>query len=267
MVDKALELFPGLIPSEFIERCSKHYAVTSRYQIFRAINTAFNYYSKHSGDKLNIDSYKVAASENGSLRLKSARSKQAFTGDEASSILCAFESGKYANPGYEDNDTYYRRFAAFLFATGCRPEDAIAVQKTDLNDGFITFNKAYSKGCLKTTKNEDSRQFKASDMLIRLFDDIPSNSLNLVFPSLTGTYINLNTWRTRYWTRIIKGLVDDGLVSRYLPPYHCRHTFISHQKSLGVPDVHIASWVETSELMIAKHYSSKIDNSVIPIEY
>lgn len=265
LVDRALTLFPGENPKNFSVSVSDYYSASVSFQIFRAIQTSIRFYKKWVDKSLNIDfSNEIEASRN--KKEKSDRTKQAYTRVEARAIVDAFKSGDYAKSGVKDNDRYYARLVEFLFLTGCRIEDALALTWDDVKSDFIVFNKAFSNNVAKSTKNGKTRHFPLNDAIRVIVSSKSEYSRDfLVFPSRTGKHINLGSFRTRFWKRIVNGLVADGVIRRYLPPYNCRHTFISLCRDSGIPDAYIAQWCETSETMIVKHYSDTLSENYKPV--
>ncbi|NJN61668.1 MAG: tyrosine-type recombinase/integrase [Coleofasciculaceae cyanobacterium RL_1_1] len=255
MVDKALSLYGDKDFDTFIDAVKGSYAASTQSQIFKGLRAAFNYYIKKY-DKSLSNPFSSAAQESKAEIPESKRSKQAYRINEAMSIINAFATGEYATAGYEYHDMHYVRLVSFLFNTGCRIEDALALTWDCIGKDCIEFSKSYSKGIHKSTKNEKTRYFPLTDKLRDIIGDADGKKpTDLVFPAIKGGYINLNSWRRSYWSRIINALIRDGKVRKYLPPYHTRHTFISIQREDGVPDAVIAEWVESSESMIVKHYS------------
>lgn len=64
-------------------------------------------------------------------------------------------------------DPTYHLFFEFLFWTGCRRGEAIAVQKNNLSDGWVTirYSQRYNKEGLKPTKTKQTRKIKLDDRL------------------------------------------------------------------------------------------------------
>lgn len=177
---------------------------------------------------------------------KSERKNEAFTQSEIEGILRHFEGG------------HYESFVTFLLYTGCRPEDAIALEWSDISPKGISFNKAYSKGTITNGKKGESRLFPWSGRLAQLFGELmnhdvdsPTQRKGLVFPAPKGGYINLNNFTGVTWK---KGKFR-------LPTYHLRHTFITHQLTQGKTPATIAKWVGNSPEMIYRHYAASDSNS------
>ena len=64
-------------------------------------------------------------------------------------------------------DNTYHLFFEFLFWTGCRRGEAIAVQKNNLDNGWVTirYSQRYNKEGLKPTKTKQTRKIKLDDQL------------------------------------------------------------------------------------------------------
>ncbi|MBP0011453.1 tyrosine-type recombinase/integrase, partial [Roseofilum sp. Belize Diploria] len=150
---------------------------------------------------------------------------QFFTPNEVRVILEAFEGN------------HYERYVTFLAATGCRPEEAIALNPSDISSSSqgteCTFDKAFSKGILsRYTKNYLVRTIPISEMAIQAIAD---SQQDLIFSSPTGEHIIQNNFLNREWKPLIKPMAQSGEIRRYLPPYALRHSFISNMYHRGVP--------------------------------
>ena len=159
----------------------------------------------------------------------------------------------------------------FLFMTGLRPEEALALTWGDINlsDGIISINKTYSRGNLRNNTKQGKkgnvvhRKYKMSeDVLLWLKSiwyeekmykfNLPNEEL--IFPSPTGTYINWGNSSKRVWRPAITQLVKEGKIRRYLKPYCTRHTWITEQICKNIPVHIIAAQAGTSIEMITKTY-------------
>lgn len=186
-----------------------------------------------------------------------------FTKEEKQVIIAAFE-----------NDLYYSHYAAyvkFLFLTGCRTGEAIALQWKHISPDFkkISFCESYVSGNRKNTKTKKSRIFPCNHQLQHFLQSIqPINyhPESLVFPSPEGQEIDAHNFLNRAWKGyknrhghhidgIITRLVKAGLVSEYRPQYNTRHTFITHCLEAGVTVPQVAQWVGSSSEVIMRHYA------------
>ncbi len=142
-----------------------------------------------------------------------------------------------------------------------RPSECHALTWNDLkrkNDRlYIKFNKAYSNGILLPhTKTYEIRLFPVNsqlEMLIGSMDIIP-NKNDLIFPSVTGGYVNQKTFGRRYWNTITAGLIDDGKLDKHLRCYSLRHSFITRCVREGMDVATIARISGNSTETIVKYY-------------
>lgn len=167
---------------------------------------------------------------------------------------------------------YYYVFIKVLAYTGRRPEDVIAlkVKDVDLVLKRITFNKAYSGGVLKSTKNNKITVYPIGN-LGNIIEDIKKliyirnlNSESILFTDCVGNYINLDDFSYRYWKPAIKNLVYIGKLHKYLPIYKLRHSRATALLQAGIDQKTIAYLLETSLKMLDKHYLSIDNNPNLP---
>lgn len=180
-----------------------------------------------------------------------------FTPSEEHLIIGAFElSSDYA---------YYTDFVKFLFFTGARPSEAVALlwEHISLEGKVITFCQAVVEGKRKDTKTHQSRRFPTNSQLQTLLEQIRPRGpkpKGVVFPGPKGSLIQQHNFTTRAWRTTL-----EPLPIRYRPPYSIRHTFITSclEKGIGVPQV--ASWVGNSPKTIWQHYAGVICTQDVPI--
>jgi len=173
-----------------------------------------------------------------------------FTKEERDLIIEGFTKNRYYN--------HYASFVKFLFYTGCRPSEAIALQWKHIKSSKILFEQSVVNSVnglvlKKGLKTQDKREFPIGQQLGLLLEEIKPDNCSvesLVFPSPKGTWIDIHNFRNRAWKAVI-----DNLGIEYRKPYQTRHTFISQQKALGVEDGQIARACGTSISMIHKHYA------------
>lgn len=177
---------------------------------------------------------------------------ECFTAEEIPIILDTFKSRHTLK--------HYADFIEFLFLTGCRPEDAIALTWDDIKGNKITFSKAYSNGVLKGSKTGVIRTFPVNSQLKEFLErrktSNPQSHDSLIFPSPTGKYIDLHNFTNRCWRKVVKQLVTEGKVSQYLPVYNVRHTFITLMLRKGIDMQTVAMLCGTSIQMLKEHYWS-----------
>lgn len=186
-----------------------------------------------------------------------------FTLEERDLIVSAFESHQHYY--------HYANFVKFLFYTGCRPGEAIALQWRHINKDFteILFAESYNSGLQvrKSTKTGVSRRFPCNEQLRSLLISINSNKANeAVFTTPNGCLINLQKFSHQIWSKgILNVLVENGSIERYRTLYNTRHTFISHCLESGISVQQIAKWVGNSPEIIYGHYAGIVSFISVPI--
>ncbi len=186
---------------------------------------------------------------------------ECFEPDEIKAIIAAFYSNEYCSESSAYKHSYYGQMVEFLALTGCRPEECHALTWNDVkykkDKVFISFNKAYSNGILLPhTKNHAVRLFPCNEQLKKFMASISKikNEHNLVFPSVKLGYIDQNNFRNRCYTKVVKGLVKDGKVHKYLKPYCLRHSFITRLIREGVDIATVAALSGNSPEVIMSNY-------------
>jgi integrase len=182
-----------------------------------------------------------------------------FTAQERDRIIAAFASSNYYS--------HYTPFIQFLFFTGCRPSEAVALKWGKVGSKILRFDAALVSGmgkgsARKGLKTQGHRDFPISDQLKAILETVRpsfSDPEALVFPSPKGTYIDFHNFRNRAWKRIL-----EGLDIQYRKPYQTRHTFITLCLEAGVDAKDIAKWVGNSPEMIYKHYAGNRKNLEVP---
>lgn len=165
-----------------------------------------------------------------------------FSKHERDRIIQAFDS--------HDCYGYYGSFVRFLFFTGCRPSEAIALRWEKVDGNFILFNEAIVDGVHQdSTKTYSSRKFPINQQLRELIGVIPKQN-EFVFRAKNGGIININNFNRRAWHTVI-----DELGIRFRSPYNCRHTFITECLNANIPVATIANWVGNSPEVIYRHYA------------
>ena len=186
---------------------------------------------------------------------------ECFEPDEVKAIIKAFYDDTYVPKSSRYKHSHYAPMVEFLVLTGCRPEECHALTWNDIkrkkNKIFISFSKAYSKGILLPhTKTHTIRLFPCNKQLSELLNSIPKieNEPNLIFPSIGHGYICQNDFRRRSYTKVVKGLVKDGKVHKYLKPYCLRHSFITRLVREGVDIATVAALSGNSVEVIMSNY-------------
>jgi integrase len=191
------------------------------------------------------------------LKIKARKSPaniQPFTEEERERIVKAFR----------ETESFYAPLIEFLFLTGCRPSEAVALRWGHIDAALtqIIFCEARVYGITKSTKTNKSRIFPINLKLRSLLTAIKPNRIrgdDLVFPSKTGLTIDEHNLVRRQWNCILERL---GISRR--PLYNCRHTFISLCLGKGVQVQQVAVWVGNSARTIWEHYAGLTTKQEVP---
>lgn len=215
----------------------------------------------------------VEMAEDIKLKKKDTDSIDPFTASERDTIIKAFEE----HPNY----CHFVSFVKFLFMTGCRTGEAIALTWGNVSPDckVITFSESYDCGTKirKNTKTGKSRKFPCNDslqkLLISIRPETPSPTAQ-VFYSPTGLIINNTRFTNQVWRggrngqKIYKGIVTElvtqGAVERYRCPYTTRHTWITLALESGLSVSQVAKLAGNSSKIILDHYASSTLKIAIP---
>lgn len=176
-----------------------------------------------------------------------------FTASERDLIIEAFESDRYYG--------YYATLVRFLFITGCRPSEAIALQWKHISKDFrlITFEQAVTIStsglALKSgLKSQEKRIFPCNTPMQNFLSSVKKDSAkpdDLLFPSPEGKYIDFHNFRNRAWKTILTR-VDIP----YRKPYQTRHTFITLALDNGLDAKDVGRLVGNSPEIIYRYYAA-----------
>lgn len=180
---------------------------------------------------------------------------QPFTKEEKDLIIEAFKKGSYS---------HYSNFVSFLFFTGCRTSEAVAINWGKISPDLsrIIFSEAVVNGNRKRTKTGKTRIFPVNDQLKLLLAEIKPKNYSpdqLLFTSPEGMTIDAHNFLMRAWKKAF-----EELPIAYRPQYNTRHTFITHCLESGVPVAQIAAWVGNSPKTIWQHYAGVISSVGVP---
>ena len=196
-----------------------------------------------------------------------------FTAKEVRAIVAAFYSNEFNSKYSRYKHSDYAHFVDILAQTFARPEEIVPLTYSDIKKSggntYIRFNKRYSKGhLLNSTKTNEIRLFKCNEQLARLLESIPKlkNEHDLLLPSQSRGYINYHRFRESNWRPIVKALVEQEKVEKYLSPYHLRHTGISLLIREGYDLKSIATRSGHDVQTLIKHYlATKNDIDLPPL--
>jgi len=195
---------------------------------------------------------------------RSGRTCKCFEKNEIQCILAAFASNEFCSKFSVFPHSHYRGYVEFLALTGFRPEEAIALEWSDIKNSRIIVSRAYSQGILKETKTYEARTFPVNAQLDKLLKSLP-RTRHLVFPAPEGSYINQHNFGERYWKPIVKKLVSAGKVGEYLPTYNLRHSWITRMLRSDLDIATVAKLAGNKPDTIMKHYlAAKAQDLVLP---
>jgi integrase len=155
---------------------------------------------------------------------------------------------------------------SFLFFTGARPSEAIALRWRNVKPEYILFTESRvhgDKGCETKDglKTQRQRRFPVNQQLAAILAEMQRlDADDLVFPSPKGISIRWGNFTTRAWNKVLEGLPD----ITHRNPYQTRHSFISHCKEAGIPSTTIAEWVGNSATMIDQVYAKPTGGYSVP---
>lgn len=175
-----------------------------------------------------------------------------FSVDEVYQILEALKLDKFSR--FKGRHSQYYKYAYFLWLSGCRPSEAIALKwkNVDLRKKIIIFSEGEvlaSGRVIKKqgTKTNARRYFPINQELNRLLESIPQKT-GYVFVNLNERPINQQAF-SRIWKFIL-----ERLNIRHRKSYQLRHTMISYHCNNNFPIHKLAEIVGNSEEVIKNHY-------------
>jgi integrase len=160
----------------------------------------------------------------------------------------------------------YATLPAFAAATGLRPEELVALARSDVDrrGRILTVARTISDGSVVELAKTDGsrRQVPLSRRALEALEAIPPRlDSPLVFPAPMGGLVNLDNWRRRVWAPA----VEAAGIARPARPYDMRATFISDALHAGVPVFTVAKVAGTSVRMIERTYGRLLDGAMADI--
>ncbi|MGZ6670800.1 MAG: tyrosine-type recombinase/integrase [Solirubrobacteraceae bacterium] len=144
----------------------------------------------------------------------------------------------------------YGPLCIFAAETGLRTNEWAALERRDIDRRAVLVQRRVADGTVtpypKTGRRRVPLTARAQTALAAL---PPRIDTPLVFPTVTGCHIGLDTWRTRDW---YPALDAAGIARR--GPYHLRHTFATEALAAGVSIFQLARLMGTSVKMIDRTY-------------
>ncbi|MEH2106415.1 site-specific integrase [Nostoc sp.] len=180
-----------------------------------------------------------------------------FTDNERKQIIQAF----YASDRYK----YYAPLVEFLFGTGCRPEEALALQWKHVKEGKITFcQRLTASGVIEPgTKTQQRRSITVNIGIQSVLSEIKTDSVlpsDYLFTAKKGGFIDWHNFSNRAWKAVLNSLPN----IEYRNPYQMRHTAIKAMVKSGSDSTIVARWVGNSPNMISKKYLGDVSDIVMP---
>lgn len=180
-----------------------------------------------------------------------------FSDDERKQVIEAF----YTNEIYN----YYAPLVEFLFTTGCRPEEALALQWKHIKGNKVTFcQKLTASGEIEAgTKTQSKRSITVNERLKSVISGakpVKCEVNDFVFSAKKGGFIDWHNFANRAWKAVLNTLPD----IEYRNPYQMRHTAITLMVRNGIDSIVIAKWVGNSPNMISKRYLGDVSDIVMP---
>jgi integrase len=195
--------------------------------------------------------------------------RKPFSKECVAAILAAIEENTYSSKFSPVPHSYYLPYVKFLFHTGCRPEEAVALKWKHVEKTRIYICEAFATDVRirKMTKTDCPRHLPMNEELSSVFAAIrpePCHPDALVFPAKNGAELDAHNFLNRVWRPVVKALVSEGKVKEYLPQYNCRHTFITLCLESGIQPSRVAKWCGTSTDVIERHYAGTIAQVQVP---
>lgn len=182
-----------------------------------------------------------------------------FNKEERDSIIECFK--KHDNPSIK----HYSNYVRFLFFTGCRPSEAIALKWVDIKKNLseIKFRSVIITGIggkyhCEGLKSQSHRNFPCNSQVKEILKSCPKKS-EFVFSSVRGKRIDIGYFR-RIWVKVLEELEIE-----YRKPYQCRHTFVTLCLDAGVEVKDVARLVGNKPEIIYKFYAGRKANLEVPL--
>jgi integrase len=160
----------------------------------------------------------------------------------------------------------WRALPAFGAATGLRPEEWQAAERSDVDKraGVLNVRRTVSSGKVvelaKTSRSR--RQVPLSPRALKALDELPPRlDTPLLFPAERGGLLNLDNFRRREWAPAI----DAGAIGKPARIYDLRSTFASNAIAAGIDVFELARVMGTSIEMIERHYGTLLSGAAAGI--
>ncbi|MEH2148234.1 site-specific integrase [Nostoc sp.] len=171
---------------------------------------------------------------------------------EVYQILAALRDDTFAR--VSGKHAQYWKYATFLWLTGCRPSEAVALKWENVDFGKkrvkiceVEMNRGGQRITRQSTKTVAYRFFPINDELEQLLL-LGSKRTGYVFTNGIGKPISHAAFYA-VWNTVLK-----KLNLHYRVPYQLRHTMISYHSNNDYPLHKLAELVGNSEDVIREHY-------------
>lgn len=159
-----------------------------------------------------------------------------------------------------ENEPFYYPWVRFHFETGCRPSEAAALRRGDIEAGAIAITKSRNLGEESAPKTSGSfRKIKVSSELIEVLGElaIPGHDRpedHVFYNKVSGGPLDAGQWARIYWKRIC-----EGAKVPHRKFYCTRHTSITEAIKAGGNLLAIAQYHGTSVEMIERNYCGPLE--------
>lgn len=174
-----------------------------------------------------------------------------FSKEERDLIIQTFANNRYYS--------HYTKLVRFLFWTGCRPSEVIALQWHHIENGVIKFRQSVvisENGLVlkEGLKTQQKRDFPINAELQLILDNAKAETISpegFIFTSPQGKFIDQHNFANRAW----KTILEECKIP-YRKAYQTRHTFITQCVEACINSTAIGLWTGASSKMIDNHYGA-----------
>jgi integrase len=145
----------------------------------------------------------------------------------------------------------HRPIFLFMMATGCRPSEARALSKSDIQGEWVIFQNAFGRNEeLKNVKQEKAEGFPLTEEIQQILDEQPKNLTQWVFPNpTTGEPYSKNI--NKIWNKAC----DKAQVPRINLYHATRHSFACQLLNNGVDKSIVSRLLRHSDPRMIERYA------------
>jgi integrase len=127
--------------------------------------------------------------------------------------MAAFENKTYCSKRSAVPHSFYLPYVKFLFHTGCRPEEVVALKWKHVEETQIYFCEAMPTDVRirKATKTDKPRHFPINPELQKILDSVQLETYHsdaVVFPAPYGKELDAHDFLNRVWKLMVTHLVE-----------------------------------------------------------